>query len=84
MPKRKTKKVSTHGEFGDMIFRFDVTGEVVLAVHNAVSFALAHRERYLEETENCEQCLQGIESFRRYLAHIIDNAPAYTVEEKKN
>lgn len=84
MTKRRNKIGSTHGKLEDVIFRFDVSGETVLALHNALSFVLKENDKYTAEVDDCETCIEAMIAFRRHMAHIVDNAPAYALKQKKN
>lgn len=84
MPKKK-KEVGPHGPLGDATLSFEVPGGTVIALHNAISFTIAHADQYRTEADNCDHCLQALDAFRRYLSRVVDNAPIYSknVEKKK-
>lgn len=83
--KTKLKKKDTnHGPFDKIMVRLDVPGETLLAVHNALSWTLAHSNEYTSEVDDCKTCLEAMEAFQNYLMHVANNALAYNVKGKPN
>lgn len=84
--KKKAAKVSSgpHGPLNDIVLRFDVPGGTLLALHNALSYTLANREDYITQADDCDHCIKAMDAFRRYIAHVIENAPVYEVKDTTN
>lgn len=84
MKKTLKKVVNPHGPLGKMTVQFEAPGATLVAVHNALSFTLAHRDLYMAEADDCEHCVRAMEAFRRQIAHVVENAQAYEIKSNKN
>jgi hypothetical protein len=85
MAKRKKAQQLRHDmPLEGLLFGFEVPGEMVVAIHNALTFTLENHHKYLEEADNCEHCLQAMEAFREYLGHIIHHTNTKEVKTVLN
>ena len=66
-----------HGTFERAIFSFEVPGETILALHNALSFTMAHHNQFSQESDGCQHCFEAIYAMRSQLQKLIDYAPEY-------
>ena len=82
MPKLEKRK-TTHGTFERATFNFEVPGETILAVHNALAFTMAHHDQYAQESKECDHCFEAMYAMRRQLAQLIENATVYQKLFKK-
>lgn len=85
MKKKTTSKSdNVHGPLSKVVLSFEVPGESIIALHNALSYTLAHKEEFAAEADDCPTCLRAMEAFRRYLLRVIDHSPVYEIKGKTN
>jgi hypothetical protein len=83
MPKASRKK-SMHGRIEKSIFNFEIPGESMIAVHNALAFTLAHKEEYGEIIEVCDHCIEAMNAIRRNIETILSYSGANKISKKKS
>lgn len=77
MPAKLQTRKTKHGKFERAIFSFEVPGETILAIHNALSFTMAHNDQYRNESDGCEHCFEAMYAMRKTLQQLLDYAPEY-------
>jgi hypothetical protein len=71
-------KELNHKDTHKIVYTFEVPGETILALYNALSFTLNHVEHYTEEVDKCEECLDALHAFRKYLSKVLDYSEIYS------
>lgn len=73
--------IQKHGDFSKAIFTFEVPGETLLALFNALTFVNEHKEEYAQRIDACEECLAALKSFRTYLNSILQKAEFFAKDK---
>lgn len=84
LPELKPVRPETHGPLSNAIFNFEVPGETLVALHNALSFTMAHNEQYIKEGEDCQECFEAMYTMKKNLTLIIENAHVFQLFNDKN
>lgn len=83
-PKRvKREEKSLHGPLAKAVFTFEVPGETVVALHNAIAFTMAHHDQFNKEGQPCAHCFEAMYTMRRHLQHLIENVGTYQLYRKR-
>ncbi len=85
MPTRKKKPIgnSAHEKVEDSAFDFEVPGETLIALHNALAFTLSHKDVYGQEIDVCEHCIDAMNAMRRQIERILEYSEAFEIKKKK-
>lgn len=81
--KKKQKENTAHDKVGDSDFNFELPGESLIALHNALAFTLSHKDVYGQEIEICDHCLDAMDVLRRRIGQILEYSDALDVKKQK-
>lgn len=81
--KPRADNKSIHGPLSKAVFTFEVPGETVVALHNAIAFTMAHHDQFNKEGMPCAHCFEAMYTMRRHLQHLIENVGTYQLYRKR-
>lgn len=73
----QVKKELFHGGLEHCTFNFEVPGETLVALHNALSFTMAHHDEYHDESDGCPHCMEAMHALRNQVGNILTHAGVY-------
>ena len=76
--------VQKHGNLAKAMFTFEVPGETIVALFNALSFVVEHQEDYEQKIQPCSECIAALKTFRVYLSEIMKKAPMLAQTQPKS
>jgi len=81
----KTSKKLFHNGLEECTFNFEVPGETLIALHNALSFTIERTDEYsyFGESSQCPHCPEAMHALRQYVGDILKHADLYKVSKKK-
>jgi hypothetical protein len=72
--------VQKHGNLAQALFTFEVPGETLVALYNALSFVVENEDDYIMKIHPCKECLPALKTFRLYLESITKKASLFAKE----
>ena len=78
-PRKKAAKKQQlfHGGLEKCTFNFEVPGETLVALHNALSFTMTHHDQFDAEGDGCPHCFEAMTALRQYVTDILVHADYY-------
>lgn len=81
--KKNLDRDSLHKCVSGGLFNLELKGETLIAVHNALSFTLSHRDLYAEDIEVCPSCIEEMFELRKNVSQILEYSNIYDKNKDK-